>query len=206
VVGYLPGRKPAILLAAHYDTKDSPAGFVGAEDGAGGTAELLEVARELRRERAPQGAHEIRFAAFDGEECPGTDDSDFYDCGDRGSKAYAAAHAQGLGAMVLLDFVAQKGLSIPREQTSDPGLWRRLRAAARAVGSQRAFPPRTQGGILDDHTPFENAGIRSIDLIDFTFPCWHKLCDNLGAVSERSLDTSGKAVLELMRRLRRSGP
>ncbi len=39
----------------------------------------------------------------------------------------------------------------------------------------------------------------AIDLIDFTFPCWHKRCDDLSAVSERSLDTSGEAVLELLR-------
>ena len=35
VVGRIPGRKPAVVLAAHYDTKDLP-GFVGANDGAGG--------------------------------------------------------------------------------------------------------------------------------------------------------------------------
>src|SRR3954463_13622843 len=98
VVGRLPGRAPAILLAAHYDTKDTPADFVGAEDGAGGTAEVLEIARALRHERRPRGAHEIRFALFDGEECPGTDDRDFLACGVRGSRAYAARHARGLGA------------------------------------------------------------------------------------------------------------
>src|ERR687895_305308 len=37
VVGSIPGRGKAILVAAHYDTKDIP-GFVGANDGAGGTA------------------------------------------------------------------------------------------------------------------------------------------------------------------------
>jgi glutaminyl-peptide cyclotransferase len=202
VVGHLPGTKPAIVLGAHYDTKDTPAGFLGAEDGAGGTAEMLEVARRLRAMKAPAGASEIRFVAFDGEECPGSDDSDFLACGVRGSKAYAKRHAKQVGQMVLLDFVAQKDLSIPRDQTSDPGLWAELRAAARAVGSQRAFPNTVQGGVEDDHTPFQQLGIPAIDLIDFTFPCWHRLCDDLSAVSERSLDTSGEAVLELMRRLR----
>ena len=202
VVGDLPGRKPAIVLGAHYDTKDTPAGFVGAEDGAGGTAEVLEVARALRHERRPAGAREIRFVLFDGEECPGTDDSDFLACGVRGSRAYAKRHAKAVRAMVLLDFVAQKDLSIPRDATSDPRLWAKLRAAARAVGSQRAFPDRVEGGVEDDHTPFLQRGIPAIDLIDFDFACWHRLCDDLSAVSERSLDTSGEAVLELMRRLR----
>ena len=54
----------------------------------------------------------------------------------------------------------------------------------------------------DDHTPFLERGIPAIDLIDFSFPCWHRTCDDLSAVSRRSLDTSGEAVLELVRRLR----
>jgi glutaminyl-peptide cyclotransferase len=204
VVGRLPGRRPAILLAAHYDTKDTPEGFVGAEDGAGGTAAVLEIARALGGERPPAKAREVRFALFDGEECPGADDSDFLECGVRGSRAYADAHARDLGAMVLLDFIAQKDLSIPRDASSDVRLWAKLRAAARAVGSLRAFPDIEQGAVQDDHTPFLQAGVPAIDLIDFDFACWHQLCDDLSAVSERSLDRSGEAVLELMRRLRAS--
>jgi hypothetical protein len=204
VVGSLPGKEPPIVLGAHYDTKDSPPGFLGAEDGAGGTAELLEVARQLRKARAPHGARAIRFVAFDGEECPGTDDSNFLACGIRGSKAYVRAHPQA-AAMILLDFVAQKQLSIPRDATADPALWAKLRRAAQAVGSGSTFPARVQGGVEDDHTPFERRGIPSIDLIDFDFACWHKLCDDLSAVSERSIDRSGEAVLELMRRLRAAG-
>ena len=42
-------------------------------------------------------------------------------------------------------------------------------------------------------------GIPAIDLIDFTFACWHETCDDLSAVSERSLDLSGEAVLEMLR-------
>ena len=72
-------------------------------------------------------------------------------------------------------------------------------AAARRVGAQRAFPPGTVGEVLDDHTPFARRGIPAIDLIDFTFDCWHETCDDQSAVSERSLDLSGEAVLELLR-------
>jgi glutaminyl-peptide cyclotransferase len=41
-------------------------------------------------------------------------------------------------------------------------------------------------------------GVPSIDLIDFDFPCWHRRCDDLSAVSERSLDVSGEAVVRLL--------
>ena len=203
VVGSLPGAGPPVVLGAHYDTKDTPAGFLGAEDGAGGTAAVLEIARQLRKATPPRHPRAIRFVLFDGEECPGGDDRDFLACGVRGSRAYVQRHPRAK-AMVLLDFVAQKALSIPRDQSSDPALWARLRAAAKAAGSLRAFPDRVQGAVEDDHTPFLEAGIPAIDLIDFDFACWHQLCDDLSAVSERSLDTSGEAVLELMRRLRRA--
>jgi glutaminyl-peptide cyclotransferase len=198
VVGRIPGRRPAVVLAAHYDTKELP-GFVGANDGAGGTAAVLEIARALRKLKRPTGAPQIRFVFFDGEEA--TDDSrPFEATALRGSKAYAKRHGDDLRALVLLDFVAEKGaMRIPREAGSDAVLWRRLRAAAKRVGSAEAFPTGVVGQVTDDHTPFMRPGIPAIDLIDFTFDCWHETCDDLSAVSERSLDLSGEAVLELLR-------
>jgi glutaminyl-peptide cyclotransferase len=198
VVGTLPGRRPAVVVAAHYDTKLLP-GFVGANDGAGGTAALLELARVLRRTRRPAGAPELRFVFFDGEENPDDRARRFYAGGLRGSKAYARRHGGQVRALVLLDFVADRDLAIPREGGSDPKLWERLRAAARRVGTERWFPPGTAGTVLDDHTPFTRRGIPAIDLIDFSYACWHQLCDDLDHVSERSLDRSGETVLELLR-------
>jgi hypothetical protein len=201
VVGTLPGRRPAVVLAAHYDTKDIP-GFVGAEDGAGGTAELLELARDLRHAHRSRAAPELKFVFFDGEESPGpTDSPQFEQLGDRGSRAYARAHAADTRAVVLLDFVADRHLAIVREAGSSPSLWAHLRAAAQRVGAGRAFPPGLIGTVLDDHTPFTRRGVPAIDLIDFTYPCWHKTCDDLAHVSQRSLDLSGESVLEMVRTL-----
>jgi Zn-dependent M28 family amino/carboxypeptidase len=198
VVGRIPGSKPAVLVGAHYDTKTGVPGFVGAEDSAGGTAAVLELARVLPKLKRPAGAPEIRFVLFDGEECDG-DKPDFYTCGLRGSRAYAAKHAQELRAAIVLDFIAQKELRIPRDDSSNLELWERLRRAARRVGSGAAFPDETQGEVLDDHTPFLRRDVPAIDLIDFDFACWHKACDDLTAVSRASLDRSGEAVLELLR-------
>ena len=100
--------------------------------------------------------------------------------------------------MVLLDFVADRDLRIPREANSSPGLWRKLRAAARAVGAGAAFPPGTSGPVSDDHVPFLRREIPAIDLIDFDFPCWHRRCDDLSAVSERSVDATGETVYRLL--------
>jgi glutaminyl-peptide cyclotransferase len=196
VVGTVPGRDPSrtVIVGAHYDTKDMP-GFLGANDGAGGTAAVVQLARQLKPHTI---GPTVQFVLFDGEESPrGVPDSQFLTYGLRGSKVAAKAftHAQ---AMILLDFVADRNLSLPREASSDPGLWQRLRSAAGKAGVGAYFPPQTGIGIEDDHTPFERAGIPSIDLIDWDFPCYHKTCDNLSAVSEKSLDASGEAVAGLL--------
>ena len=199
VVGTVPGRAPRryVVVGAHYDTKDIP-GFVGANDGAGGTAALVQLARQLRpRTIGPT----VVFVAFDGEESPrGTAEDDFLDAGLRGSRVAARAYRRS-EAMILLDFVADRRLSLPREGSSDPKLWARLRAAARRAGVGSYFPGATGETIYDDHTPFERAGVPSVNLIDWDFPCWHRACDDLSAVSPRSLDASGEAVMGLLRTL-----
>jgi glutaminyl-peptide cyclotransferase len=196
VIGTVRGREPGyVVVGAHYDSKDIP-GFVGANDGASGTAVVAQIARTIRRPR-----HTIQFIFFDGEEAPrGVPDSDFERYGLRGSKVAAPAFSDAR-AMVLLDFVGDKDLAIRREQYSNAGLWTRLRAAARRVGAARSFPTGLQGAVLDDHIPFLREGVPSIDLIDFDFPCWHRRCDDMSAVSERSVDAVGETVYELVREL-----
>jgi glutaminyl-peptide cyclotransferase len=196
VIGTVRGREQGyVVVGAHYDTKDIP-GFVGANDGASGTAIVTQLARTIRRPR-----HTIQFVLFDGEESPrGTSDADFEEEGLRGSRVAARAFRDAR-AMVLLDFVGDRRLSIPREANSRPGLWRRLRAAARRVGARRVFPAETSGPVLDDHIPFLRVGVPAIDLIDFGFGCFHRRCDDLSAVSERSVDAVGESVYELLRTL-----
>jgi glutaminyl-peptide cyclotransferase len=196
VIGTVPGREPGyIVVGAHYDTKDFN-GFVGANDGASGTAVALQLARTLRRPR-----HTIQFVFFDGEEAPrGVPDTEFERYGLRGSKV-AAPVFRDARAMILLDFVGDKKLAIKREGYSDVRLWKRLREAATRVGAEAVFPTTTQGGVLDDHIPFLREGVRSIDLIDFDFPCWHRRCDDMSAVSERSVDAVGETMYEFLRGL-----
>jgi glutaminyl-peptide cyclotransferase len=196
VVGTVPGKQPNkfVVVGAHYDSKDIP-GFLGANDGAGGTAATVQLARQLKpRTIGPT----VKFVLFDGEETPrGVPDSQFLARGIRGSRVAARKfrHAQ---AMVLLDFVADKSLSLPREGTSNTRIWSKLRAAAIKAGVGAYFPNAVGASIEDDHTPFLQQGVPSINLIDWDFPCWHKTCDNLSAVSEKSLDASGEAVAALL--------
>ena len=190
-------RSRVVVVGAHYDTKDLP-GFVGAIDGASGTAVVMELARIVK-----PGAlgPTVVFVLFDGEESPaGAPDSDFVHEGIRGSRAFAPGFRTA-EAMILLDFVGNKQLVLRREGLSDARLWAKLRAAAARAGVGSVFPAATQGGVLDDHYPFLQEGVPSIDLIDFDFACWHRTCDDLSQVSPESLDATGEAVYELLRSL-----
>jgi glutaminyl-peptide cyclotransferase len=199
VVGTVPGRDPSayVVVGAHYDTKDI-AGFVGANDGAAPTAVAVQLARTLKpRTVRPT----VVFVLFDGEESPGnTPDSQFLQKGLRGSKVAARAFSRA-EAMVLLDFVGQRSLRLPREGFSDPGLWRKLRGAAHAVGYGSVFPGTAGASIYDDHHPFLQRGVPSIDLIDWPYSCYHVTCDDLSRISQRSLDATGESVLQLLRTL-----
>src|SRR3954451_14159247 len=116
VVGFVRGRDPGryVVVAAHYDTKDLP-GFVGANDGAGGPAVLVQLARTIKpRTIGPS----VTFLALDGEEAPvGIPDDEFLEAGVRGAKVAARIYRRAR-AMILLDFVGNKGLRLPREVLS----------------------------------------------------------------------------------------
>jgi Zn-dependent M28 family amino/carboxypeptidase len=203
IVGTIPGTRPGIVIGAHYDTLADPKGFVGANNGAAGTAVVIEAARALARMKLKPG-REIRFVLFDGEEPPSglpEDSPDFEHTGLRGSRAYVKEHPGRTAAMVLLDYVGNKGLTLPREANSDPGLWSRLRQAAASVGERSFFPRGTGSPYLDDHTPFLRAGVRAIDLIDPNYD-GHSVDDRIDKLSRRSIDAVGETVVALAKMLR----
>jgi glutaminyl-peptide cyclotransferase len=202
VVGSLPGRRPAIVVGAHYDTEATIRGHVGANDGAAGTAAVVEIARAMRRLRRPASAPELRFVLFDGEEEPeGSPPDRFLQDALRGSKAYVRAHQGTTRELVLLDYIANRGLRLPRESSSTRPLWERVRAAAGRVGVGRVFPAATgQGVIYDDHTPFLQRGIPAVDLIDFDYRYADTLSDTPDKLSSRSLDAVGETLVEYLRR------
>jgi Peptidase family M28 len=146
----------------------------------------------------------VRFVLFDGEEPAAglpEESTDFYNEGLRGSRAYVARHPGRTAAMILLDYVGHRGLRLPREGSSTPALWARVRSAARAVGAARFFPDDTGATIVDDHTPFLRAGVPAVDLIDWSYP-GHDLSDGLDQLSRRSLDAVGETVVEAVSQLR----
>ena len=215
VVGRIPGEVPGtVVVGAHHDTKDHIPGFVGANDGASGVAVLLELARGLpQRLSGPS----IELAFFDAEEARG--DRPFDLDGARGSGQFVRYARRGglqgspaldeIRAMVLFDLVGDCNLEIPREENSDPGLYRLFSDAAQEVPiSPSPFVGRAPL-VLDDHAPFEHAGIPAVDLIDFDYgpgptpgAYWHTRRDNLDHVCARSLDAVGEPALAALPRIR----
>jgi Zn-dependent M28 family amino/carboxypeptidase len=204
IIGTLPGRKPAIVVGAHYDTLAKPKGFVGANNGAAGTALVIEVARTLQRISAGPEARKVNFVLFDGEEPPNAlpeESPHFYDEGLRGSRAYASAHRGETSSMILLDYVGNRGLLLPREESSTPKLWSRVLDAAATVGASRYFSNSIGFGAYDDHSPFLRQGVSAVDLIDSTYP-GHTLRDGLDQLSKESLSAVGETIVQLVDELR----
>ena len=197
VVGTIPGRRPErIALATHYDTKRfREFTFVGASDGASSTAAVLELARVLKNR---QNELTIELLFLDGEEAVNTewrDPDNTY-----GSKYYVQAAKQagtlaGLKALVLLDMVGDRDLDIRPDSNSAGWLNAIVWRSAARLGYGSTFIPEGFT-VEDDHLPFVQAGVASIDIIDLDYPQWHTAQDDLDHVSARSLQIVGDVVLD----------
>jgi len=190
-----------IVISGHYDTKlfrDSR--FVGANDGGSSAAFLVEMARVLKARR---NALTIELLFLDGEEAfclnwdecgrPGAPDNTY------GSRHYVAAGKRsgtlpGIKAHILVDMVADRDLRLKRDLNSTPWLTDIVWAAAKARKVDTYFVPQT-AQIEDDHIPFMQAGVPSVDIIDLEYEAWHTPGDTLDAVSARSLQIVGDVLL-----------
>ena len=199
VVATIPGRRAdRIALATHYDTKlFKEFRFVGASDGASSTAGVLELGRVLK---ARQNDYTIELLFFDGEEAV----IDWYRNNDNtyGSRRYVetarkAGTLAGLKALVLLDMIGDRNLTIRRDSTSTRWLTDIIWASAAKLG-YRAFFLQEDTTIDDDHVPFLKAGVPAVDIIDLEYPAWHTAQDDLDRVSARSLQIVGDVVLDAL--------
>ncbi|MGH7448369.1 MAG: M28 family peptidase, partial [Longimicrobiales bacterium] len=167
-----------ILLIAHWDTRPTAdmdperpkEPIAGANDGASGTAVLLELASVLSRHSAPIG---VDLLFVDGEDY-GPGERDMY----LGAKFFAANQPQGFRPLygILLDMVGDQTPRFPIEGNSlelAPEVVERVWSVAEQIGLSDIFPRRKGGHITDDHIPLNQAGIRTINIIDFDYPYWH---------------------------------
>jgi Zn-dependent M28 family amino/carboxypeptidase len=202
VIATIPGARPdRMLFSGHYDTKPfRQFRFVGANDAGSSAAFLLELARVLKARTNPLT---IEIAFLDGEEavCANWDDCGKPGAPDNtyGSRHYVATAKQkgtlaGIKANVLVDMIADRNLDIRRESHSTPWLTDAIWDAAKRLKADDVFLPAATP-IEDDHIPFLEAGVPSVDIIDLDYPAWHTAQDTLDAVSARSLQIVGDVVL-----------
>ena len=204
VLGRIPGTGEKILLfGSHYDTKVGIENFVGANDSGSSTGLLLELARVLQA-GAPH-AMEIRFAFFDGEESRqryGPNDG-FHGSRHLAETMEADGSLTNVAALILLDMVGDKDLTITVPRNSTPRLATLAFDAARAEGARTKFQlyPYIVG---DDHEEFFARGVPAIDLIDFQFGSapgkndyWHTAEDTLDKLSAESLGIVGRVAARM---------
>ena len=204
IIGTIPGRRPErIGIATHYDTKRfAEFKFLGASDAASSTAAVLELARVLTNRR---NEFTIELLFLDGEEAVNRewqDPDNTY-----GSKYYvkAAQQAGTLGSLktlILLDMIGDRDLDIRPDTNSARWLNAIVWGSAARLGYSSTFIPQ-DFTVEDDHLPFVEAGVASIDIIDLDYPQWHTAQDDLDHVSARSLQIVGDVVLDALPQIER---
>ena len=219
IIGSINSAAPKrILLAAHGDSRlwadhdpdeanrHSP--VPGANDGASGTALLLEMARVMKEMPPSVG---VDFILFDLEDQGQPEWADGYTdntwC--LGSQHWAAnPHTPFYTAVygILFDMVGTADAPrFTKEQVSRtyaPGLTDKLWTTAAAIGLGQMFVGTATDPILDDHLYVNQiAGIPMVDIVQNStttsfFAHWHTVADNMDAISPRTLESVATVVLK----------
>ena len=186
-----------ILISCHVDTKINIApDFQSADDGASGAAVLLELARTLKEER-------VELIFLDGEEAfaPRMSDED----GLYGSRFDVARRGSTLPRwQINLDMVGgrNKTIAVPALDTSD-AMYAQYTAAVKTLGFSEMKWTAWPGSYLDDHVPYLEAGVDSLNLIAVFSGSnwWHTPRDNMSRICPRSLHESGLITRQLIGQL-----
>jgi glutaminyl-peptide cyclotransferase len=187
---------PWVILGSHYDSRTyadqdpNPANrtkpVLGADDGASSVAVLLELARVI-----PKNINKQIWMVFFDNEDNGTSSGTGWVVG----SSYFVSQLVGMpDSVVILDMVGDKDLNIYMERNSDPQLNDEIWSTAKSLGYSQ-FIDSYKYGLLDDHTPFIQAGITAVDIIDFNYPYWHTTQDTLDKISANSLMVVGETIL-----------
>jgi len=205
-----PGKKDGVIvLGTHYETNYPlrNINFVGANDGGSTTGLLMAIADQLRAELARSGkldGYSVWLVFFDGEEAFqswSASDSTY------GSRHLAAKWGRDgtltrIKAFMLADMIGDKDLDIQRESRSTGWLVDLVAQAAKKFGDERYFFQREEA-VDDDHLPFLERGVPSIDVIDLDYgpnnSYHHTAQDTMDKISAHSLTIDGDVFMETIR-------
>ena len=191
------GSGPIVILGAHYDTRPAadddpdPAKrgdwIEGANDGASGVAVLLELARVLE---AGKLKNEVWLAFFDAEDRGDLDGWPF----SVGARHLAESLTAVPPAVVVVDMVGDADQNIYFDGNSNPAIRAEIWKVAGELGYAAYLIPELKYFVIDDHTPFLEAGIPAIDIIDFDYTYWHTTADTADKVAPESLERVGRTL------------
>lgn len=199
-IAKFPGTKNGIIvISGHYDTNYGLRNYVGANDGGSSTALPLELANQLRGRKLD--GYSVWLVWFDAEEAvkDWTGDDGLY-----GSKHLAAKWRQDgtlskIKAFMLVDMIGDADLNIDRETNSTSWLQDTVYQAAGKLGYRSYFFGRSLA-ITDDHLPFVQMGVPSVDIIDMNYgpndSYHHTPKDTIDKVSAKSIGIVGDTVME----------
>jgi len=212
-IAKFPGKKDGIIvLASHYETNYPlrEINFVGANDGACTTALLISIGQYLRA-HPPQG-YSVWLVFDDGEEAvqqwtANNGHDNLYGTRHLAAKWYTDGTDRRIKAFIVADMIGDKDLNIFQEQNSTPWLRDILHQAA-ANTHHAANLAKQDGYEEDDHLPFLQRGVPSLDVIDIDYgphtasqPDGHHHTpqDTIDKISPHSLQVSADLFLEMIR-------
>lgn len=211
-----PSSPERILLLAHWDSRpwadndpdpakhDTPVD--GANDGASGTALLLELSRVLAQDSTFSGTG-VDILLCDAEDWGTENNDESWAMGARYFARDAAAKGYMPKAAILVDMVGAPDATFMREyfsQQAAPALADEIWNIAASLGYASMFPNRMGSAVNDDHVELIKAGIPAIDIIDYRegsgfFPAWHTTADNLDAICPATLGAVGSVLEHYLR-------
>lgn len=214
ISSFNPQTKRRILLFAHWDTrpwsdqdtinKDKPS--LGADDGASGVAVLMEIARQLKKNKTGIGIDIIFFDAEDwGMEGGGPGAEDSYALGTQywAGKLHVNNYTADYG--ILLDMVGAKGAQFRKEglsRTEAGFVVDKVWQMANRLGYSSYFLYEDGGWVTDDHVYVNQINIPSIDIIHSShatksgFPAhWHTHADNIDVIDRNVMKAVGQTLI-----------
>lgn len=211
------GNVGRLVLAAHYDSKLTPEGFIGAIDSAFPCAAAMYVAKALDDALTKKWKHEknganmgLQIIFFDGEEAfeNWTDKDSIY--GARhlakkmentvtGTNSIRKNNLDAIDTLVLLDLLGTPDPQIPSYFRDTDWLHQNLgdvhtRLQHLDLAQNKTYFPSDDffaygGRIGDDHLPFLHRGVPILHLIPTPFPdVWHKIDDNADCLDDKTMD------------------
>ncbi|MDD3094681.1 MAG: M28 family peptidase [Candidatus Neomarinimicrobiota bacterium] len=207
IARFYPENPQRVMFSAHWDTRpfadldplypDQP--VPGANDGASGTAVLMEMLPHITDFADGLG---VDLVFWDAEDL-GIAGTNTYFC--QGSEYYSRNLLPPVAQKgILIDMIGDAELEIPVELNSSrfaPDLIAEIWALAVEHGHGRVFQRRPGYEIYDDHVPLNRtAKIPTINLIDFNYTragrnLWHTTRDLPAYCSPHSLKTVGDILL-----------